>query len=159
MKWVHYSDSDKPIVVKNKKQPTEIGLYLKPSGLWITPEHDEDNWKNWCEAEDFRLEGLKYVHDVVLSDKAKLLSIGTHAELIAFDQKYGIKGPFIFQQHTMIDWVKVALEYDGILIYPYIQEARFDITWYYPWDCSSGCIWSKKAVSSITPRIMEEANG
>lgn len=156
MKWVHYSDNDQPIVMKSKKQSSETGLYHKPSGLWITPEDDEDSWKNWCLSEDFNLSGLKHVHDVVLADNAKLLHITSYNQLVDFDKRYGEPGPFIFTQHTMIDWSKVALEYDGILIYPYIQKARREIGWYYPWDCTSGCIWGKKAVASITPRVLEK---
>jgi hypothetical protein len=49
----------------------------------------------------------------------------------------------------LIDWKKVAKEYSGIEICPYIGEQRLKFSWYYPWDVASGCVWDNSAVKSI----------
>lgn len=49
----------------------------------------------------------------------------------------------------MISWKKVRKNYDGIIIAPYQWDCRnaSETTWYYPWDCASGCIWNLEKVS------------
>lgn len=74
-KWVHYSDSNATILLKSKEQSSFD--YIKPNGLWITPENVEANWKDWCENEEFRLEQLRYIHDVSFHAQANLCKIET----------------------------------------------------------------------------------
>jgi hypothetical protein len=52
-----------------------------------------------------------------------------------------------------IEWRKVAERFDGIIIAPYIWQRRLDLesSWYYSWDCASGCIWNASAVREIVP--------
>jgi hypothetical protein len=68
-------------------------------------------------------------------------------ELMMFTRKFssyvnvnGHKGEF----GESIDWKDVSNEYDGIEINPYQNEARYQYTWYYPWDVASGCVWHLK---------------
>jgi len=53
-----------------------------------------------------------------------------------------------FDYPLVVDWKKVAKEYDGIDI-RYNDKADDLMYWYSTWDCSSGCIWHKRAVKDI----------
>lgn len=50
-----------------------------------------------------------------------------------------------------IKWADVAEVYNGILINPYIWEARYNdrTMWYYSWDIASACIWNMNSVNLI----------
>ncbi len=151
---IHYSDSAVPIQFRNKSQhPDKNYAFGKPIGLWVTPEHVEMNWKEWCEAEGFSPQRLKYIHDVVLSENANILRIKTNEELLAFDREYGDTASGRPDRYKNIKWYEVAEKYHGILISPYQWDSRFPLLWYYGWDCASGCIWNKEAISSIIPRV------
>ena len=115
---------------------------MKPHGLWLSVQ-GEDDWKSWCEAEQFNLESFKHTYQIILHDNADILHISTLKEIDAFSKHYakpiaGINLPYVY-----IDWVEVAKDYDGIIIAPYLHKRRYtDHTfWYWGWDCASGCIW------------------
>lgn len=159
--WVHYSDSNSTILLQSKKQiaATSRSDFLKPNGLWITPEDTERNWKDWCEAEDFRRERLSHVHDVSFKANAKLCRIETPEQLVAFDKEYSGQVAGIPRFHW-IHWNRVAEKFDGILISPYQWNFRLShMRWYYGWDCASGCIWNKDVISviprPIQPKLLE----
>jgi hypothetical protein len=71
-----------------------------------------------------------------------LLHITNFDELIAFDKEYCDST----ERFRNPDWVRLAKEYDGIEIAPYIYKGRFEILWYYGWDVASGCIWDPKGL-------------
>ena len=150
MKLLHYSD--KPIVgeIKLPAGPRRSVDY-KPRGLWVSVEGEYD-WKWWCEAEGFRLDQLGVVQEVTLAPTANILHLHSSEELDSFTAKYGEE--LYPGQHSSslikgINWRKVALDYQGIIIAPYIWARRMDLMWYYGWDCASGCIWDVKAIASI----------
>jgi hypothetical protein len=150
----------------------EIPVFQKPHGVWFSVEdfgEDDQNWKSWCEGERFRLEALKYKYAISLSKGARILYMSTTEELEAFSLKYQgndlvklnrlsnnpYQKPYIY----FIDWERVMLEYDGIIIAPYNWQCRLMnsmTSWYYGWDCSSGCIWNMKVIKScILESIMD----
>lgn len=161
------------------KEPVELdatvnydprGRVGKPNGLWVSVE-GEDDWKSWCEDEEFRLGNLASVHEVTLTESARIARITNTEELRAFHEKWAeptewsrvIDGTNVIRPEVAgrdthywePDWLKVSLEYDGIIIAPYIWCMRLDGPfWYYGWDCASGCIWNLEAVASFT--LVEE---
>jgi len=151
VKLIHFSDK---IVksFKSVKQYNDLDSIGKPKGFWVSDEEDY-GWKQWCEAEEFRLEKLKYAHEIELEDNHNLLFITSLEQFDIFNKRYTIKLHSIIDG---IDWVKVSSIYDGIIITPYLWERRLDFSsrFYYGWDCASGCIWHSKAVKSI--RILED---
>lgn len=126
---------------------------MKPQGLWYSCEGSNLGWKEWCEAEDFRIEDL--THGYVLEiDFTQMLVIRTTEELDAFHDEYNIEIiPSIKMRR--IDWEAVAKRYTGIEIEPYNWQRRLsqtdvmDMLWYYGWDCASGCIWELDALVSF----------
>ena len=136
-----YSDS-KLIMSKNDsisfneiKEQKDKGF--KPQGLWYGIG---TSWLDWVRSEMPEWED-DHVFKIDV-DKSKMLMIHTLEDLYSFNESFaGFDG--------LIFWKLVANEYSGIEISPYMQEARYDMMWYYSWDVASGCIWSKDAITNI----------
>jgi hypothetical protein len=75
-------------------------------------------------------------------NSANLLRITNFDELTAFDKEYCTST----ERYRNPDWVRLAKEYDGIEIAPYIYKGRYEIFWYHGWDVASGCIWNPKGL-------------
>lgn len=124
----------------------------KPRGLWVScavAEDDGPDWPTWCESEGFELGRLAVRHEVVLAESACILMIGGDAELVAFDREYCAPSPYRGLRKKP-DWRRLAGEYQGIIISPYLWNQRLGkIDWYYAWDCASGCIWDLTAIVSL----------
>lgn len=154
----HYS-AERVKRVYSSEQNT--GPSFKPHGLWVSVDEDGDGWADWCRGEDFRLESLRYVHNVNLWRDANILHLRSGIDLDDFTNIYAesFGGGDALYAPLYICWDRVAEEYDGILISPYQWSRRLDdrAPWYYSWDCASGCIWQANAVSSIQCRQVAEA--
>jgi hypothetical protein len=153
----HYSKRDdlNLPVIACKRQVKPESAFQKPEGIWVSVDGDGD-WPEWCQAEGFGLDGLLYRYPVAPSLDAKILWLSHVAELRQFQERYGIDlrlGSYI---DTAIDWPRVALDFQGIVIAPYCWEMRMGAHWYYTWDCASGCIWDTKAIQSFGPPIRTE---
>lgn len=112
----------------------------KPSGLWVSVDGEED-WPTWCKSEDF--DGCGPYHYKIQVDRpGALLWLTTAAEVSEFNEKYGTNPDNML---PLIDWVRVAKDYAGVVITPYQFETRLSLFWYYGWDCASGCIWDPEA--------------
>ncbi len=144
---------------------------MKPYGLWVSIEdyQDDQTWKTWCEGENFRLRHLTHRHKIILKENANILVLSTKQELIDLSIKYAFNDVKEFQRIGdqfrylrnreerdlpyvyRMNWREIKKLYDGIFIAPYIWEARFCTcaTWYYPWDCASGCIWNIDCIQSF----------
>lgn len=114
----------------------------KPNGFW----YDCDNeWSNWVEFNMPEWKG-DYFYSVKL-DHSKMKVIRNLKELKAFTEEYESDEEF-----GMINWRRVAEDYSGIEICPYVWEARLDrgkYSWYNTWDVASGCIWKRDAIVAI----------
>ncbi len=146
MKRIHYSN--KPLSPATII-PHALIVDMKPKGLWYSVE-DGRGWRDWCEAEDFRLDCLKVATEVVINKK-EILFIKNKRQLSNFARSYSrpiFDGEFF--PYSYIDWPKVSKKYAGIEIAPYLCECRLNSgTWYYSWDCSSGCIWHQDGIKCI----------
>lgn len=119
----------------------------KPRGLWygIGP-----SWINWVRSEmpDWETE-----HVFRLSiDETKMKIIRNYQQLVEFEKEYSlpIDGWDSYNgRYLYIDWARVARDYGGIEISPYLYEARYKHMWYYGWDVASGCIWGTGVVRRL----------
>ena len=115
----------------------------KPHGLWYGVDLD---WLRWCHSEMPEWISVDHAFEVEV-DLDKILVISTENELQLFNQEYSSK---LYKVLHVIDWNKVAAKgYMGIEIAPYQWNYRYDMSWYYSWDCASGCIWNPKAVLGL----------
>jgi len=125
-----------------KDIPTQLPG-MKPEGFWYDCDGE---WSRWIDSEMPHWKG-KHNYKVQV-DLSKMIVIRNYKQLKAFEEKYGIKKPY-GDGYMEIDWPKVAQNYSGIEIAPYIQSARFSVLWYYGWDVASGCIWEKSALKNV----------
>ena len=109
----------------------------KPKGFWYDCNNE---WSEWVEYYQPDWKG-DHIYQIQL-DHSKMKVITNREELNAFSEKYR-------SANGLIDWRRVARDYSGIEICPYIGSARMSVKWYYDWDVASGCIWNKKAIKSI----------
>lgn len=142
---------------------------MKPIGLWVSIEDEgsDTTWFEWCKAEQFRLESLRYKYKVEIKEDAKILWLRSVPEIVAFSSLYAANDPMDFERYIcrgrnnpyiyMISWKKVKQLYDGIIISPYQWDLRFSsvASWYYPWDCASGCIWNLEKVSLTLESVID----
>lgn len=150
MRLVHYSaNPDLSLSVLynvRQKAVNEQGYKLyKPLGLWLSDD-DDYGWKEWCEAEGYRLDKLKFAYLVELNFK-NILHIKSATELRNFHKKY-LESNFAYD---FLGWQKVAQDYKGIIISPYQWDMRLDneVEWYYGWDVACACIWDMGALKSF----------
>lgn len=153
MKLTHFSATP---VTQVRSVPQKSGIMKhKPQGFWVSDE-DDYGWKEWCESEDFHVNGLVYAHKIELAPDANILYLRTPEQLDDFTAAYKAESElnrlasagYVWD----IDWDQVAHEYQGIIITPYQYTRRHTkhTIWYNGWDCASGCIWDAKAIKAIT---------
>lgn len=152
----HYTEE--PLVFDRNRTYEQNALreYGKPRGFWVSVA-GEDDWPQWCRSEEFHVAGLKYRSVVKLKPDAAVLMIGTGVELDAFHKIFSVEnrdwqalsGNFNYRP---LNWQLVTEIYQGIIITPYLWSHRLSgPSWYYGFDCASGCIWDVSAIESVTP--------
>ncbi len=117
---------------------------FKPEGLWYSCGSE---WDDWCRYEmPHWITGSPYVYRIEVN-LSRMLVIRNDDDFRDFDARYRIfKSGF-----GLIDWPRVARDYDGIEICPYQQQHRMSSGWYYSWGVASGCIWGSGAFKSVEP--------
>jgi hypothetical protein len=147
MRLLHYSKEPLTRIVSTAHGERACGSGKTP-GLWVSVE-GEDDWREWCEREDFPIGGL--VYEIRLAVHANVLHIKTVDELDCFADQYRKQSDGYWRRsdYDAIDWLRVRADYQGIIIAPY-QWARRSEPWYYCWDVASGVIWDADAVESFT---------
>lgn len=124
----------------------QIGTDFKPRGLWVSVD-GEDDWPSFCERENFRNLNTQAHYRVHLSEDANIRYVTTEHELIEFHDEFS---DTLISSLPRPDWSRVAEQYQGVIFSPYQWSMRLNgPTWYYGYDCASGCLWSKEAVQSI----------
>ena len=150
MKVRIHNSIEKNLIFKDRVQDDKR---LKPKGLWYGIDNE---WLDWCNE----MPGWIHQHNYTLKlDMSKILLITNSVQLDRFTDEYKIYPLSVAKFLLFIDWKKIALKYSGIEINPYLWERRLDMnsTWYYGWDCASGCVWNKEAVLSCV-RVGERGN-
>jgi hypothetical protein len=160
MTYYHWASD--PVKLRGMRYPQRG--HPKPNGLWFDVN---GSWKQWCEAVQFRPEGLRYRHTVTVLDTSRILflrkakdidlftreyghNLSGHFEplqspedLDAFARRYGsdLFGDILEQFSNYILWEEVAGKHSGIIIHPYSRARSRTCLWYYGWNCAGGCVW------------------
>lgn len=151
MRLIHYSEE------KFELEPREYDQkrnrwQAKPNGLWFSVEGKYD-WKSWCLVENFEVPSLFHSYEIVLKPHSRILLIKTQEELFEFTKAYPLRTLRDADDDThQLNWMPVRIKYQGIIIAPYRWDCRLhmDSSWYYGWDCASGCIWDLDAIEKFT---------
>jgi hypothetical protein len=160
--------------------PGEIGqvripdqkLDKKPKGIWYAcgPE-----WLQWMtgEGSSSMIDVYNYIYTISVGGR-NVLNINGLDELKAFYDRYGQDVDIMDLLRTrsiedlrndppelgpIIDWTKVARDYDGIEICPYIPRSNDRPYFYDGWDIASGCIWAPRGVKNIRLIAKRDENG
>ena len=144
----HYSNE----AVLSPRTVAQTGRrFDKPDGLWVSID-GEDDWASWCRSENYADIDAQYRHRVRLADDARILTLTSVEALDDFTERYGEAWPGMYRDKmSRINWHEVAATWQGIVIAPYQWRRRLALTWYYGWDCASGCIWDARAIASVDP--------
>ena len=129
-------------------------ISFKPKGLWYGIG---DSWISWVKSEmpDWENDNVFMIE----INENLILRITNYNELVEFEDKYSTKnldvngGKSALRarlDYKQIDWSKVAKDFAGIEIAPYIYKARYEHMWYYGWDIASGCIWGEGVITKVT---------
>jgi hypothetical protein len=151
MEFSHYSDAP-TVTPRACEQP---GFSIKPKGLWVSVDGPDD-WPTWCGNESFPLGANRF--KITIADGPLILS--TSDDVRAFGAEYATKhDPSL--SRMMLDWWRVAERWPGLVIAPYQWWCRldFDTSWYYGWDCASGCIWNPDVITSVERVELEVDHG
>lgn len=157
MELYHYSEEEFDLENMVYDQ-SRFEWQAKPVGLWVSIG---DEWEKWCREEKFALERLTCKYRVILKKEANILYLDTEDKIYDMHKKYPCKKESISKLIGLdddtheIDWLKVKSEYQGIIISPYQWECRLslDSSWYYGWDCASGCIWDINCIEFFGKQI------
>lgn len=158
MKFIHYTDSPIDVLEHREYSQEELNWKAKPNGLWFSVEdvgkHPNNyNWKEWCESEKYRTEYLEVSYEIILKEDAKILHLKTPEEITEFTKLYPLKTrDWDAEWDTyQLQWEEVKAKYQGIIISPYQWDCRLGLetSWYYGWDCSSGCIWDISCIKEF----------
>jgi len=124
-------------------------ISMKPKGLWYAVGND---WLQFV-AREFGGGFGPHLFKIDINPSAMIM-IHDHDSFIRFANEYGIKDDplaiFMNRVETImnIDWIRVASDYSGIEISPYMGRFRLsNHMWYYGWDVASGCIWREDAIN------------
>ncbi len=144
----HYSI--KPVTTVADPDPARPRGAYKPAGFWVSVDGDDD-WPEWCASNDFLPKEPLLRHRVTLATNARVLHLSSHDEVVDLGRRYRSRDPILFPSYVIIDWAKLAADYDGLIIAPYQWGCRMENAahWYYGWDCASGVIWKACAIASI----------
>ena len=155
---IHHSRSgsridDEPQVSGFSQEPG-----YKPEGLWYEcQDGSSESWEQFC-AWNLTDGANRYdsSYNVVLKDDGYyILHITDEQHLEKFNKMYSINHPADLDGtkglDKVIDWPRVASDYAGIEICPYLSSKRNDddFFWYYGWDVASGCIWDSSGIKEL----------
>lgn len=122
--YIHYGHSEytTPRPIKN------IDWFTKPSGgLWASRKDDKHGWKEWCEAEEFRLDTFDQFFEFTLKDDARILELN---DKTLFDEL-----PVLMMYNKMtyyLDFEEISKHYDAIEVTD-ISGLYWAL---YGWDCN-----------------------
>lgn len=145
----HFSNEPylRHVYSKQQRVADYRSCFDKPCGLWVSVDGEYD-WQSWCESESFGIG--RFRHQIYLSRDCNVLHLKSASDIMEFREHWGIEREDLWRD-VYIPWEKVAKEYQGIIIAPYQWSRRMEESWYYGWDCASGCIWDASAIQCAEP--------
>lgn len=153
MRFVHYSANPNLSLERLysvfQGAPFSRGTkFDKPDGLWLSDD-DDYGWREWCEAEGYRIGKLKNAYLATL-DLNSVLHISSIKQIVKFYNAFSIRND---EDYGTINWREVADNFKGIIISPYLPDVLwmydYPFIWYASWDVACACIWDMSAIKSF----------
>ena len=147
MKLVHWSSHKKAVLDKGGSCSSKYDqdIWIKPNGLWLSNENNENNWSKFIKCEEYDLDEYEYGAEFKIKENAKIYIITNDYSYHKFHEKYKGKEK---SMANCIDWVEVAKDYDGIYIEPH-KIKQFTGNWIKYWDVDSACIWNLDIIEKV----------
>lgn len=152
MRFIHYSSELIEYLEERPYNQENLRWQAKPNGLWFSVEGEGlgYGWDEWCKREDFLIENLQYSYEITLKSDSAILHLKTPEEIFEFTKKYPCRTRQFDEEWDtyQLNWEEVKKLHQGIIISPYQWPCRLALesSWYYGWDCSSGCLWDISCV-------------
>ena len=149
MQLMHYAQERVTFNPLRTYGQPDLREFQKPNGLWVSVR-GEDDWPSWCARNDYG--NLQACHEVELRPSASILYLLTPDDILDFHERYAVQLNGSARHYAPprmwpLDWRSVADKWDGVIIAPYQWSLRMEgPSWYYGWDCASGCIWNADAI-------------
>lgn len=139
--YIHYGDNKfvRPNPIKNNV------WFTKPhGGLWASRKEGKNNWKDWCEREEFRLDTFDTSFEFTLKETARVLELNSRDQLLNLPklQEYN---PEEWYPWCCLDFEKLQRMYDAIEVTD-ICEMYLPL---YGWDCNSILIMNPDIVEVV----------
>ena len=148
--YIHYGSDvfDPKITLEAKyaKRFWDTGCYIKPGGLWASPENAYISWKEWCESEDFHTDRLDKSFRFHLKDGARVLDIFKLLDL----RGYTVHGATPFGHNLYLDLDMIYRDYDAMEVHH--EDNYWELhgsTIFNAWDVDSICVWNPDVVEVI----------
>ncbi len=144
--YIHYGSSE---FIPEKFKPIENGehRWTKPrGGLWSSPISSDCGWKQWCEAEQYRVDLLGKSFTFELDDDVKVLEITSGEDASKLEKYANFHGnersfPGIYS----IDFEAIVSDgYSAILALAGTDYSVYHIL--YGWDCDTLLVLDKGCV-------------
>lgn len=148
---LHYSEEPVDFDRDRVYEQDLLSVSGKPDGLWVSVPGERD-WPTYCREGGVYLHDLTHIHEVQLRPYPNILRLSSPLDVDLFHTVYSVPTALSFgrgRDSWGVDWPRVASEYAGLVIAPYIYSRRLRYLWYYGWDCASGCIWNLEAIESF----------
>lgn len=143
-----------PTAIEEVRDVPQVQPGEKPVGLWYTCD---DEWIRWLRSEAPKRAAEQRHRYEIEVDLRRICIIRSGDELDQFSKEYGVElVRYVDEVDRLIDWPKVAKDFDGIEICPHLDDRHSTEFWYSGWDVASGCIWRARSVKSIRETKMQE---
>ena len=116
-------------------------ITYKPRGLWLSCGSD---WIDFVRSQEMSKFDGDYIYRISV-DRSRIAHLLTQNDVLRFHRSFAT----ITHGGALIDWRRVAFDYDGIMICPYQRHLRDKLDWYGGWDVASACIWRWDAIIGI----------
>jgi hypothetical protein len=142
----HFSSEPLQLVDKIYNNTSQF----KPSGLWLSKD---DQWYEYA-INGVRSHSQMRYKTVFEVDTSNVIVLKNSEELLEFHNSFPaiISGAPYLLTYSLLNWPKVAEQYDGVVISPYQKIGMINgtlIAWHESWDVSSGCFWNIKCLKMI----------
>jgi len=138
----------------DQNSPTLIGK--KPHGLWysFSMGKPKSSWLRWLfTSMPEWLKNYDYFLEIDVSS-ASIKKIETKEQVLDFHDRYEEED---YEKERLIDWGKVAKDYDGIEVRnPKALMSFPGGSWLWGWDVDSGCIWNTQSISVVKVKPIEK---
>lgn len=138
---------------------SEWRIWGKPRGaFWVSDEDAHTTWSGYCN-DLYQVTNMRlghYIYDIVVHETDRVLYIDDMLSYARFENTYAVAAADKFHdirygtEENYIDWGRVDLDYDAVIISPFRGYWHLPCThWYYGWDCASGPILHPRVIKSL----------